>query len=464
MNKNLTRFVLFVGLGMICNPSQVAGQVNDEINDLRRRITELEAQNREMLHIIREMQAKLNGNPQQGNVPSTIASKPSAEQAAPAADTEHGNNVQWPQLVSARNRMKFYGFLRLDTDIDSERPNAPQTPLYIASADPKLGGKPDAGNFSLHPRLTRFGVDYTGPEVASLDDAQLSGKLELDFENGGSESRQIIRIRHAYLQVQKDDFTILAGQTWDVFSPLYPTVNNDTLMWNAGNLGDRRPQFRVSYDPRIGRGRLSISSAAGLTGAIDAQDLDNNGYRDGEESGKPDYQGRVGYSYPLIGDQSASLGASFFYGWENTSRVLVGRTAFQAQAVNIDYTLPITRTLNLRGEGWWGRNMSDVRGGAGQGINLTTGREIRGRGGWSELSLHLSRIYSIHPGFTTDDPVDGDVPIGRRTRNQAFYLGNRITPGGNFTIGADYLYWRTAYKGASPGIDNRVNVFFQYAY
>jgi hypothetical protein len=132
--------------------------------------------------------------------------------------------------------------------------------------------------------------------------------------------------------------------------------------------------------------------------------------------------------------------------------------------VNIDYTLPLASRVSLRGEGWWGRNMSDTRGGAGQGINLANGREIRGRGGWSELSVKPSRYYSFHPGFTTDDPVDEDIPTGGRTRNQAFYFGNRVTPGGNFLIGFDYLRWRTSFKGFSRGVDNRVNLFFQYSY
>src|SRR5581483_3749696 len=250
--KRLAQVGLFYGLGLLWYSPLALGQGSDEINDLKRRVTELESQNREMLQIIRDMQSKLNGTSTTAPTASTATTAAVQPTSASAPNADHGNTVQWPQVVSAGNRIKFYGFLRLDTDIDSQRPNAPETPLYIASPDPKLGGKPDAGNFAFHPRLTRFGVDYTGPEVASLGDAQLSGKLELDFENGGSESRQIIRIRHAYLQLHKDDFTMLAGQTWDVFSPLFPTVNNDTLMWNAGNLGDRRPQFRVSYDPKIG--------------------------------------------------------------------------------------------------------------------------------------------------------------------------------------------------------------------
>jgi hypothetical protein len=480
--------------------------LTSEVEMLKRRIDELESQNRAMMQLLAEIKGKLDA-PTRASIatarqPDAVA-PPSAQarmadgristiarvdaspgsKPAPAADSRSstvdppsasaqakppaaGDQPRWSELIGEGNKFKFYGFLRLDLDIDSQRPNTPQTPFFITSADPRIG-KPDAGNFSMHPRLTRFGVDYTGPQVRGLGDGKLSGKLELDFENGGTESRQIIRIRHAYLKMNWRDFSILGGQTWDVFSPLLPTVNNDTTMWNAGNVGDRRPQFRVSYEPKVGRGQWSLAGAAGLTGAIDSQDLDANSFRDGEESGRPDVQARVGYSHALwVKDQSAGVAVSGFYGWLNTSRPVTAaaRTSFRAQMLNIDYTLPLASRVSLRGEGWWGRNMSDIRGGAGQGLNLTTGREIRGRGGWSELSVKPSRYYAFHPGFTTDDPVDEDLPVGGRTRNQAFYLGNRITPGGSFLIGMDYLRWKTNYKGFLRGLDNRVNLFFQYSF
>jgi hypothetical protein len=162
------------------------------------------------------------------------------------------------------------------------------------------------------------------------------------------------------------------------------------------------------------------------------------------------------------GGREASFGVSGFYGYMKTSRAVAGRTEFNSQLVNLDMTLPLHKRVSLRGEGWWGRNLSDVRGGAGQGINTVTGREIRGRGGWGEATFRLSRYFALSPGFTTDDPVDSDLPSGGRTRNRAFYLGNRITPGGNFLVGADYLRWRTDYKGLLRGVNNRVNIFLQY--
>jgi hypothetical protein len=352
--------------------------------------------------------------------------------------------------------------LRLDIDIDTQRPNNGQVPFIINSPE-SSPGKRDAGSFSMHPRLTRFGVDINGPPLSGLGNPLMTGKLELDFENGGSESRQIIRIRHAYFRTSWRSLSVLAGQTWDVVSPLFPTVNHDSLMWNAGNTGDRRPQLRVSWEPKVGQGTWSFVGAAGLMGAVDLLDADNNGFRDGEESGRPNAQGRIGYSRS-ISDQNLTIGSSFYYGWLNTSSPVASRTGFRSQLIAFDYLLPLSHSFSLRGEGWWGRNLSDVRGGVGQGVNPINGRDIRARGGWSELSIRINRLWSVHPGWTVDIPVTEDVAPGGRTRNGAFYIGNRIMPAASFTIGADYLRWRTDYQGLQRGIDNRLNVFLQYAF
>lgn len=419
-----------------------AGEARGEIEELKRRVAELEAQNRRIEQLLAAMESRMGMKADAPVAPPAVVQRQSA-----------GTAEEGPHL-------RAYGMLRLDMDIDTQRPNSPQTPLFITSS---ASGK--GGSFAMHPRLTRFGVDLTGPRLNALGNAELSGKLETDFENGGSESRQIIRIRHAYLKSAWKDVSLLAGQTWDVFSPLFPTVNNDTLMWTAGNLGDRRPQLRAAYEPKAGKGRWSIASAIGLTGAVDGLDLDNNGYTDGVQSMRPNVQSRLGYSRPLwVPSQSFSLGGSMFYGWLEVARPIGGATVLPAQGYNADVSLPLASFLAFRGEGWWGRNMSDFRGGAGQGITSATGRIIRGRGGWGEFKLRINRYWSVAPGFTTDHPVKADLAAGSRTRNRAFYAGNRFTPGGKIEIGMDYLRWRTDYFGPAPGIDNRFNLFFQYGF
>lgn len=443
-----------------------------EVEVLRRRVEEVEKQNRELLRMLTDLKAKVELPAQPGvadGAQTTGAAPSPPATGAPAVSAsspkKSDDAVRWSELLGEGNKIKLYGFLRLDLLFDSQRPNSAQTILFVTSPDPRARNTA-GGDFTMHPRLTRFGIDYVGPRINKLGDAKLSGKLEVDFQNGGSESRQAIRLRHGFFKLDWKEVSLLAGQTWDIVSPLFPTVNNDTLQWNAGNVGDRRPQLRVAYEPGVGeKAKLSFTGGIGLTGAIDALDLDANGVRDGEESARPDVQGRAGISYPSAAKgQRVSFGVSGLYGFLKTASAVAGRTSFRSQLVNLDFTLPLHDRLALRGEGWWGRNMSDARGGAGQGINAATGREIRGRGGWAEANLKISRYLSTSPGFSTDDPFDGDIPAGGRTRNRALFVANRITPGGNFLVGADYLRWRTDYKGFRRGVDNRVNIFLQYGF
>jgi len=433
----------------------------DEIEALKNRVAELERQNREALRMLAEIKAKLD-----------TAESGKAAPAAPAFDQKtvvnappNAESVRWNEVTAGGSKIRLYGFLRFDMMIDSQHPNNPQVAQFISSSDPSAGGKPGAGNFTATPRQTRLGIEFTGPRIAALNGAKLNGQLEVDFNSnpGGPESRPLLRARHANLKLDWERFTILAGQTWDVISPLLPIVNNQGDMNYAGNVGDRRPQLRAEWRPKTGKGQWTVTGAVGLTGAVDSLDLDNDGYRDGEESGRPNVQSRIAYSRALwASDQPATFAVSGWYAWENTARPFAGRTDFTSQLMSIDYRLPLTSRVALRGEGWWGRNLLDVRGGVAQGINPTTGREIRARGGWAELAYKISKQWTLYPGYTVDDPVDEDAPARGRTRNRAFYVGNRITPASPITFGLDYLRWRTDYKGLARGVDNRVNIFLQY--
>lgn len=442
-----------------------------EVEALKRRVEDVENQNRVLLQMLTDLKAQQEASRQSDEASSLQASpnlrnfKVTPVKVESPAETKKAEDtmIRWSDLLGEGNRIKFYGFLRLDMLFDSQRPNNPQSILFITSPDPQTGNT-DKGDFTMHPRLTRFGIDYTGPSIGKLGDAKLSGKLEVDFQNGGSESRQVVRIRHGFLKLDWKKLSLLAGQTWDTVSPLFPTVNNDTLQWNAGNTGDRRPQLRLAYESALNENaRLSLTGGIGLTGAIDSLDLDANGVRDGEQSARPNMQGRIGFSYPSTDQgQRMSFGVSGLYGVLETGRAVAGRTGFRSQLINIDFTVPLHTRLALRGEGWWGRNLGDLRGGVGQGINIATGREIRGRGGWAETNFKLSRYFAMSPGFSTDDPVDTDIPTNGRTRNYAIFIANRITPDNNFLLGIDYLWWRTNYKGLLPGTNNRVNIFLQY--
>ena len=391
--------------------------------------------------------------------------------------------VKWKDLAGGKAQIQFYGFLRTDVILDDSRPDSSQTPLYILSEDPAFGAA-DQSSFTLHPRLTRFGLNLKGAAMTALGGATPSGNLEMDFQNGGKETRPIIRIRHAYFKLSWRTLSFLVGQTWDVFGPVVPTVNNDSTMWNAGNVGDRRPQLRLSWDEKAGKGLFSLAGAAGLTDGVDPADLDNNGVRDGEASGRPNTQLRAGYSRPTsartVGTSAGSagvgaerkwsVGLSGLYAWHETATPIAGKDTFRTRAVALDYKLPLWKRISIQGEAWTGQNLPDFRGGINQGVNTTSGEEIASRGGWLEVGFKAGKSFLISPGYSIDDPRDRDVPAGTtqanagRVQNRAWFVSNRWQPDPSFMVGIDFLRWITDYKAFESGVDNRVNAYFQYIF
>ena len=129
-------------------------------------------------------------------------------------------------------------------------------------------------------------------------------------------------------------------------------------------------------------------------------------------------------------------------------------------------TLAPTAFAWLKGEFWTGKNLSDVRGGILQGINTTTGHEVNSQGGWLELGLRPVKWFSVHGGYSMDNPDNGDLAgaaVPGRSRNSIWYGAIR----GYFDpieIGLDYLNWTTDYLGFGPGVDNRFQSYISYKF
>ncbi len=379
--------------------------------------------------------------------------------------------------------MKIYGYLRGDFEADTQRMNFdPQLPFFVLSPQmaPAAGaaavttGGLKQGDSTFHTRLTRVGFDVTAPASSFLGGWKPTAKLETDFFNAFttgaptrdlvSNSRSALRIRHAYVRAQRGDWHVLAGQTWDVISPIFPSLNFDTVMWNAGNTADRRPQLRVGYEPKAGRGKWSLVGAVGSTGAVDNADLDANGLRDGEQAGMPTFQARAGYSRPSwVKSQDWTLGV---YGHAARHRFagarVAGRDDYDSNLVGLDAVMPLTNKLKLQGEAWHGSALSDVRGGIGQSLNAATGQTISASGGWAELSWKAAPFYTINFGGTIDTPRASHVPVFGRTQNSTLYLTNRFTLGSGLEAGIDLAHWQTRYNALAKGVNNRLTMYLQH--
>lgn len=169
-------------------PLQGRDPRDNEIASLRRRVQDLEEQNRRILELVRGLQ----GQQEAAAKAAVVTEGPVPAKEAP---------IHWGDLLHTGSRLKLYGYLRLDSDWDSAPTNDIRLPQWVRSSDRATGGKDQDSSFALHPRLTRFGLDLQGLKLERLWDGAMSGKLETDFHNGGSESRQIIRIRHAFLRL-----------------------------------------------------------------------------------------------------------------------------------------------------------------------------------------------------------------------------------------------------------------------
>lgn len=385
-----------------------------------------------------------------------------------------------PVTARAGLKARLYGFARVDLGHDSQRMFAgPHMPFWVLSPDVPRRGRDGKGDLTLHTRLTRLGLDLEGPPVTGLGEAKIGGKVEADFfgmlpDRGSatSNSRAALRLRHAYGTMAWKNSSLLFGQSWDLISPLLPSANGEVVMWNAGNLGDRRPQVRFTWEPPTERGKASVALLVGAPGAVDSLDLDLDQVVDGEESGRPVVQARAALTQPSwVPQQSWELGV-----WTHQAalRVDAGNThgTARSSANGADLRLPLTPRLQFRGEAWVGRGLGDVRGGAGQSVNPLSGKEVRTVGGWGELLYQTGKRHTLGAGFSLDNPIDADVTpftganyaATGRTLNQSHYVINRFQLGGGVTVGADWMLFRTRYRGLAPGTSNRWNVWLQYAF
>lgn len=475
--------VLAVAFLILLSPSIFAQSRTDgaALEELRRLIDRqqqvIEAQQKRIEALERKLDAEPSAVPAGYAKPATDTHA-NAESAATAQATPGLSSQISKEITREGYGIKFYGFLRGDLAGDTDRMSFDtQLPFFVLSpADPSQGMR-RTGDVTAHPRLTRFGVDVNPPRLPSGWGG--IAKLEIDFYNTiidrpatGTVSKDLLsnsraapRIRLAYVQVSKGAFTLLAGQNWDLISPLFPSYNSEVVMWNGGNTGDRRPQFRLSYEPKVGAGKLSLAAEIGASGAVDGQDLDGDGIRDGESAVTPTGQVRIGYSGPL-NSQTWSIG---FWGHGARQQLnrnpIAGREDFSSSLVGIDLSLPLLKNLLIKGEAWTGKGLSDVRGGIGQSVNTATGQVIDASGGWAEVSYKFDDHYTLLFGTTLDSPDGSDItaPNGR-VRNRVHYVGNRFFAGRGLSFGFDYGRWQTRFKALPTGTNNRFNLYVQQAF
>ena len=355
-----------------------------------------------------------------------------------------------PAVASAEDEappLSIYGFARLDVLADDSRMSDIHQPLFVMR---EPGGGAFDGELTMTPRLSRVGLGIDEWELDDDDKLKGEGKLEIDF--GGAGGVNVIRLRHAYAQISFDKkIELLAGQTWDLVSPLFPSAQNDTQLLFAGNTGDRRPQLRLSAYPSD---KVRIAVAAAATGSLDQRDLDGDGQLDGMASATPMFQGLIELRKRMRGDAAMRFGV-----WGHISRdELADGTSHPSRSIGAHLFLPAGPKMVWIAEAYTGTNVADIGGGIGQSVNAVTGRTIRAYGGWAELAIVPTKKHMVALGGSGDFAREDDLEMGDRQKNGTAYGVIRYKPKASLQLGVEYLYWKTLYKGMSGGTANRFNL------
>jgi hypothetical protein len=342
--------------------------------------------------------------------------------------------------------LSIYGSARLDILADDSRMSDIHAPLFVEKEP--ANGRMD-GELTMTPALSQVGLGIDEWQLDANGRYMGEGKLEIDF--GGGTGTNVIRLRHAYATVTvRHKLEILAGQTWDLMSPLYPSVQNDTQLLFAGNTGDRRPQLRLSALP-LDNVRIAVAAAA--TGTLDQRDLDGDGQVDGMAAGTPMLQALIELRQPMRRGQMILLGL-----WGHVAREeLANGKRYPSRSIGAHVQVP-SPFVKWSAEIYGGSNASDIGGAVGQGINPMTNKAVRSVGAWLEFTVQPTKRHQLAVGGSGDFAFKDDVMTGERSGNGTAWGALRYQPKTSLQLGLEYLYWKTLYRGTSPGIANRVDV------
>ena len=354
-----------------------------------------------------------------------------------------------------------YGKIKLDASLDSDRTTAGN---YVRWVDSQATKKDD-DEMNITARETRLGFNVSGPEKNGM---KTSGKVEVDFYGGTTENKNEMYMRHAYMKLDwpADQFSIIAGQTWDVISPLNPSTLNYSVMWWQGNIQYRRPQIRLTkgFD-------LSDDVHLKLAGAVartigDSLFMGSSFVDDsGADSGKPTVQGRAGLTFPLLGYKPTTLGVSGHWGEEEFDTDNTGRyTDLDTWSVNFDLVQPINEWLTIKGELFHGENLDAYLGGIGQGVNATTGKAIASKGGWVSAAIKPWDNYKMNVGIGIDDPDDQDLNSGDRSYNSNIFGNIIYAINDNTDVGLELSQQKTKYKDQDDADNFRAQLSFIYKF
>jgi len=334
--------------------------------------------------------------------------------------------------------IKMYGYIKVDAVYSDSGGNVGNSALQM-NAPSEGAASTDKDDFVIDGRETRLGFKLEGVELE--DGGTASGKIETDFWGDSTGASARIRLRQAFIALNYDKWGILAGQTWDFFSPLGPSTLNFGYMWRSGNLGDRHPQ--IIFTRKMGEFTAKI-------GMIDSENTDQ------ENSGGP-----VGGAYLSYKKGPLYLGLGGIVGQEDVTGkdvpIWAGTLAWQYK---------FTPKVSLKGEAYLGSTLNSFRGGSGTGTYTVGGytKGVRARGGWAQLSVKATKKLTMNVGGGIDDVIQSSIATTIWNYNYNYFLNFKYNLAKNLILGLEFQHFNTDYDLQASGDTNRFQTSMIYKF
>ena len=445
--------------GQSSSPTSAAPVPSSDRASLSKDMESLRQENAQLRQRLEKLENALTASGNRAAPPAAASTetKGQATAAKPQAAPSPAGAGDKKNVLSGVD-IELYGIIKQDTSYDTSRTYPGNYVVYVDSE----ATRDDDDEFNLTANQTRLGMRVSGPTTEEL---KTSGLVEFDFYgNYASENKAKIQMRHAYMVLDwpASQFSILAGQTSDIISPLVPNTLNYTVLWDAGNIGYRRPQIRFTKSIPLGE-KASLKLEGGPARTIGR--TDPTGSETGEDAGVPTGQGRVSMTFPFFGPKPTTIGFSGHVGKEEYDTDNTGNHVdLDSRSINLDVTQPVCPWLTVVGELFSGENLEQYFGGIGQGVNTTTLKEISANGGWIAVNIGPWSKWSFSMGAGLDAVDRDDVANGARTRNTSVF-GNMIYAfNKNAQVGFELSRWDTCYRGAGDADDLRAQTSFIYKF
>jgi len=254
--------------------------------------------------------------------------------------------------------------------------------------------------------------------------------------------------------------------TFAIDKPIFSPRNPDSLSQlgiplfaNSGNLWLWQPQLR--YEERV-----QFTDATGLRARLGV--YQTNDSLAAPPAGialspsRPALQGRFELFHQFHGGRRIEFAPGF-----HLSRSLVQGAGVRSYVVSADWLVPIAPRVDWIGFAFTGQDLTGLGvAGIHQAFTLRQGHPlaVRGRGGWTQLSLHAANWLDLNLLAGIHDDFNRDLAGNGIARNLSYAANLRFHLASNVLLGPEIMQIRTTYLQTGIQLINRYDLALGYLF